>query len=182
MSGARLEFAPAALRAMIRPCCGRFGALAVGLAALFAGCAAPGTNLVDCPLSTEQQQQRVLEIVPRGTSRAEAERRLRAAGIEYSEGQGSSIYYLGLWTRPDGKRWHINVALLFDKDGKVYQTRPADSSTEPLTNEAMADARRQAAATRDDGAASSAGGAARLPGDELQVPFPGQVDSNKSGR
>ena len=156
----------------------------IGLAALVVGCAAPGTSLVECPLSGEQQQQAVLDIVPRGTSRAEAERRLRAAGIEYSPGQRSSIYYLGLWNRPDGKRWHINVALLFDKDGKLYQSRPADSATERMTNESTADSRRQADATRADGASISAGDSdsGETQGDELQVPFPDQVDSTKLRR
>ena len=159
----------------------RYGVLGLGLA-LVVGCAAPGTNLVECPLSSEQQQQAVVEIVPRGTSRAEAERRLRAAGIEYSASQTSSIYYLGLWTRPDGKRWHINVALLFDKEGKLYQTRPADSATERMTNESTANLRRQADATRADGASISAGDSGETQGDELQVPFPDQVDSTKLRR
>jgi hypothetical protein len=179
MFGAGLEFVRATLRAVTRSGRQGCGILTYGLAALVVGCAAPGTNLVECPLSGEKQQQAVLEIVPRGTSRSEAERKLRAAGIEYSPGQGSSIYYLGLWNRPDGKRWHINVALLFDKDGKVYQTRPADSSTEQLSNEALAEVRRQADATR---AANSAGDPGGLPGDELQVPFPEQDDSSKSRR
>src|SRR5665213_3410475 len=105
----------------------------LALATIAVGCASPGTSLVECPLSSEQQQQSVLDIVPRGTSRAEAERLLRAAGIEFSPGQRNTIYYLGLWKRPDGKRWHIDVALLFDKEGKLYQTRPADSATERFT-------------------------------------------------
>ena len=159
----------------------RYGVLAIGWAALVAGCAAPGTSLVECPLSDERQQQAVLDVVPRGTPRAEAERRLRAAGIEYSQGQRSSIYYLGLWNRPDGKRWHINVALLFDKDGKLYQTRPADSATERMTNESTADSRRQADAIRADGASISAGDSG-LQGDEPRVPFPDQVDSTKLSR
>ena len=109
------------------------GAILV-LAILCVSCAGPGANLVDCPLSSEQQQRAVLEIVPRGTARADAERRLRAAGIEFSPGQKNSIYYLGLWKRPDGTRWHIKVALLFNQEGKLYETRPADSATEPLTD------------------------------------------------
>ncbi len=154
--------------------------LVLGLAAFVAGCASPGTNLVECPLTGEQQQQAVLDVVPRGTSRAEAERRLRAAGIEFSQSQKGSIYYLGLWNRPDGKRWHINVALLFDKDGKLYQTRPADSATERMTNESMAESRRQADATSPaDGASSATGDSRAMPDDELQVPFPDQVDSTK---
>ena len=153
--------------------------LCLVLAAFVAGCASPGATLVECPLSGDQQQQAVLEIVPRGTSRAEAERKLRAAGIEYSPGQKNSIYYLGLWNRPDGKRWHINVALLFDQDGKLYETRPADSVTERVTGESLADSRRQATATRADEGSYSAGDLGLTPGDELQVPFPDQGESTK---
>jgi hypothetical protein len=87
---------------------------------------------VECPLSAAEQQQAVLEIVPRGTPRAEAARRLKEAGIEFSPGRKDSIYYLSLWTRGNGQRWHINVALLFDPAGNLYATRPADSATEPL--------------------------------------------------
>lgn len=160
----------------------RWGVLGLGLAAFVASCAAPGTSLVECPLSSEQQQQAVLDIVPRGTSRTDAERRLRAAGIEFSQGQKSSIYYLGLWNRPDGQRWHINVSLLFDKDGRLYQTRPADSLTERLTIESAAEARSQSDATRADGASSSAGDSGAMPGDEIQVPFPDQVDTTRGRR
>lgn len=152
------------------------------LSAFLTSCATSGTSLVQCPLSPEQQQQAVLEIVPRGTLRAEAERRLRSAGIEYSPGQRNSIYYLGLWNRSDGKRWHINVALLFDKDGRLYQTRPADSATEPLTDEFRTQSWRQADATSAGGAASTGSDSGTTAADELQVPFPDQVDSTKSRR
>src|SRR5438046_2974936 len=83
---------------------------------LLAGCAGPGpaTKFVECPLTLEEQQQAILEIVPAGTSREEAARRLRAAGFESSPGGGGSIYYVALWKRPDGEHWHMNVALLFD--------------------------------------------------------------------
>jgi hypothetical protein len=97
--------------------------------ALMAGCSAPGKSLVECPLSVNQQQEAVLAIVPPGTPRGLAEQRLKAAGIEFTPGGNGSIYYLSLWSRADGERWHINVALLFDQAGKLYQTRPADSTT-----------------------------------------------------
>ena len=160
----------------------------IGLALFCAGCAAPGTNLVDCPLTSDQQQQAVLEVVPRGTSRADAERRLREAGIEFSPGLKNSIYYLGLWKRPDGKRWHIKVALLFDNEGRLYQTRPADSATEPLTNQNQSAAWRQvnSAGARSPGAnaasADTAGDSGTTRDDELQVPWPAEVDSTKRRR
>jgi hypothetical protein len=98
-------------------------------AIVMAGCSAPGKPLIESPLSYSQQQQAVLDVVPRGTSRGEAEKRLRAAGIEFTPGGNGSIYYLTLWNRADGTRWHINVALLFDAAGKLYESRPADSAT-----------------------------------------------------
>ena len=155
---------------------GRWGILGLALAAFAASCAAPGKGLVECPLSSAEQQQAVLDVVPRGTSRADAERRLRDAGIEYSAGQKNSIYYLALWNRADGKRWHINVALLFDKDGRLYQTRTADSATEPLTSQMVAESRRQADAKGDAGASSD------IPDDDLRIPFPDQVESTKGRR
>jgi hypothetical protein len=96
---------------------------------LMSGCSAPGKPLIESPLPVSQQQQAVLDVVPRGTSRGEAEKRLRAAGIEFTPGGNGSIYYLSLWNRPDGTRWHISVALLFDSAGKLYESRPADSAT-----------------------------------------------------
>jgi hypothetical protein len=159
-----------------------WGFLGLALAAIAAGCTTSGKSLVECPLSGAEQQQAVLEIVPRGTSRADAERRLRDAGIEYTAGQKNSIYYLGLWNRADGKRWHIKVALLFDKDGRLYQTRTADSATEPLTSEAAVAARRQADTTGADGASSTAGDSRAIPDDDLRIPFPDQVESTKGRR
>src|SRR4029453_841912 len=91
------------LRAIAWPCL---------LLTLAAGCAGPGKPLVESPWSIDRQQQAVLEVVPRGTPRDDAGRRLKAAGIEYTAGGNGSIYYLSLWQRPDGTRWHINVALL----------------------------------------------------------------------
>jgi hypothetical protein len=157
-------------------------AIGLALAALSVGCAATDSRLVACPLSIEQQQQAVLEIVPRGTYRAEAERRLRAAGIEYSPGQRNSIYYLGLWNRADGTRWHIDVALLFDQDGKLYQTRQADSATERLTPQSPAQSRQQGFVTRPDGGTVRYDPDRIQDGDEFQVPFPEQLDSVKPRR
>src|SRR5690349_17924367 len=95
-----------------------------------AGCNSPPTSLIESPLSVEQQQQAVLQVVPVGSTRDDAERKLKGAGIDYTAGQGRTIYYLSLWNRPDGQRWHINVALLFDSEGKLYASRPADAAVE----------------------------------------------------
>jgi hypothetical protein len=143
---------------------------------LMAGCMAPGKPLIESPLSFSQQQQAVLDVVPKGTSRGEAEKRLRAAGIEFTPGGNGSIYYLSLWNRPDGNRWHIDVALLFDSAGKLYESRPADSttglvSTTPTgSGERLAQEREPAAASKQavadvDGANDSA----------ARLAFPAQV-------
>jgi hypothetical protein len=156
--------------------------LAIGLAVAVAGCASPGTKLVECPLSTEQQQQAVLEVVPRGSSRADAERRLKEAGIEFSPGKKNSIYYLSLWNRADGKRWHINVALLFDAQGKLYQTRQGDSATEPLAGDLDAAAPAAARGRNFYGAAAATSTAASRDDELKNVPFPYQYESGKGAR
>jgi hypothetical protein len=146
---------------------------------LLAGCSAPGKPLIESPLSFSQQQHAVLDVVPRGTSRGEAEKRLRAAGIEFTPGGNGSIYYLTLWNRPDGNRWHISVALLFDSAGKLYESRPADattglvSSTPTDSGERLAQEQKPASASRHaetevDGAEDSA---ARLAFPAQDVPL-----------
>src|SRR5262245_22828613 len=111
---------------------------------LAAGCAGPGKPLVESPWTIERQQQAVLEIVPRGTHRDDAGRRLKAAGIEYTTGGNRSIYYLSVWQRPEGTRWHINVALLFDEAGHLYETRALDAATGLVTGEQNGGLRRVA--------------------------------------
>ncbi len=65
-------------------------------------------------------------MVPKGTRRDDALRKLTEAGIEGSFGISQRVYYCELWNRPDGSRWHLNVALLFDETGKLYKTQAAD--------------------------------------------------------
>jgi hypothetical protein len=142
------------------------------LAGLVAGCASRNANLVECPLSIDQQRQAVLEIVPKGTSRDDAERRLKAAGIEFTPGGKGSIYYLALWNREDGQRWHIDVALLFDPSGKLYQTRAASASTEAVADDATAYRQGQTAKARD---ATPRGDTAPAAAEDLRVPFTGQA-------
>ncbi len=142
------------------------------------GCTASGAKLVESPLSVEQQQQEVLEVVPVGTSRDEAERRLQAAGIEYTRGGKGSIYYLALWNRQDGQRWHVNVALLFDRAGKLYRTRPGDSDFGLLSGkQSTQTAGKPAATVGDDGATPAASTT-----DEERVPFPGRSGSSTANR
>jgi hypothetical protein len=98
---------------------------AVALCVL-AGCASLSTQIVPCPLTYTEQTKEVLNVVPKGTRREDALRKLAAAGIEGSFGISRRVYYCELWNRPDGSRWHLNVALLFDETGKVYKTQAAD--------------------------------------------------------
>jgi hypothetical protein len=142
----------------------------LSLAGVLAGCASARPGLIDSPLSIEQQQQAVLEIVPRGSSRDEAEKRLKAAGIEYRPGGKGSIYYLMLWNRPDGQRWHIDVALLFDQSGKLYQTRAASASWEAHPDEPVAEGRGPSNVRQADAALPETAPAAAV--DDERIPFP----------
>jgi hypothetical protein len=98
---------------------------ALALLAL-AGCASLSMQIVPCPLTYSEQIKEVLNVVPKGTRREEALRKLAAAGIDGSFGISRRVYYCELWNRPDGSRWHLNVALLFDETGKLYKTQAAD--------------------------------------------------------
>jgi len=93
---------------------------------VLSGCASLSTQIVACPLTYSEQVKEVLNVVPKGTRREEALRKLAAAGIEGSFGISRRVYYCELWSRPDGSRWHLNVALLFDETGKLYKTQAAD--------------------------------------------------------
>lgn len=106
----------------------RASLLWIGLVA--PGCATattPPASFVECPLSITEQQQAMRKIVPIGTSREQAADRLTKEGIEFTTGAGDSIYYCSTWKRPDGTRWHMNVAMLFDRENKLYQFREANS-------------------------------------------------------
>jgi hypothetical protein len=93
---------------------------------VLAGCAGLSTQITPCPLTYSEQTKEVLNVVPKGTRREDALRKLAAAGIEGSFGISRRVYYCELWNRPDGSRWHLNVALLFDETGKLYKTQAAD--------------------------------------------------------
>jgi len=90
------------------------------------GCAGLNSRIVSCPLTYSEQEKEILAVVPKGTRREEALRKLAAAGIDGSFGISRRVYYCELWNRPDGSRWHLNVALLFDEVGRLYMTRTAD--------------------------------------------------------
>jgi hypothetical protein len=93
------------------------------LVVALAGCASLSKQIISCPLTYSEQEKEVLNVVPKGTRRDDALRKLAAAGIEGSFGISRRVYYCDLWNRPDGSRWHLNVALLFDETGKLYKTQ-----------------------------------------------------------
>lgn len=98
------------------------GGLAVAL--ICSGCQTMPPSLVSCPLPAAEQASRIEEIVPLGTTREDAISRLKKEGIAGNFGEAESIFYCDIWNRSDSERWHINVALLFDDDGKLYALRP----------------------------------------------------------
>jgi hypothetical protein len=149
---------------------------------IFTGCTAPGTSLMESPLSIDEQQQAVLEVAPRGTFRDDAARRLKAAGIEFTVGGTESIFYVSLWNRPNGERWHMNVALLFDPAGNLYQTRTADSTTSLATDDELADS--QARRSRANSPGIPARRITPADGDDdgpERVAFPGQNGAARNG-
>jgi hypothetical protein len=99
-------------------------ALLVALASF--GCSSVGRAIVPCPLTYADQEKEVLAVVPKGTRREDVLRRLHAAGIEGSFGISQRVYYCDLWNRPDGQRWQMNIALLFDEKGVLYKTQVGD--------------------------------------------------------
>jgi hypothetical protein len=115
-----------------------------GLALLvLAGCASLSTQIVPCPLTYSEQIKEVLNVVPKGTRREDALRKLAAAGIEGNFGISRRVYYCELWVRPDGSRWHLNVALLFDETGKLYKTQAADCDVTALPDKSLPSAEKQ---------------------------------------
>jgi hypothetical protein len=108
---------------------------------VWVGCATTSPLIVPSPVSTDEQQAQILKLVPVGTPREEALETLRREGVEVQQGASTTIYYCDLWQRPDGSRWHLDVALLFDRQGRLYRTRSAsalvdsDDSTNPVSSE-----------------------------------------------
>ncbi|MFK7778220.1 MAG: hypothetical protein QM501_08875 [Gimesia sp.] len=84
-------------------------------------------QVIPAPMVFEDQSKELLEIVPLGTPKEEVIQKLDAAGISGEFASSPSIYYCDLWERENGKRWHLNVALLFNEAGALYKTRPAQA-------------------------------------------------------
>lgn len=98
--------------------------VAIGCLTLTACQLTPAPQMLPCPLPSTEQVQAILEIAPLGTPRTEVEQRLQEHGFAGTFGANQSIYYCDIWDQGQGVRWHINVILLFDDDGKLYATRP----------------------------------------------------------
>ena len=100
----------------------------VGLIAT--GCQLSTPRFEKNPLSYPQQAGAILEIVPKGTDRDAAVEMLAQAGIQGNfSAVSKAIYYCDTWEREDGKRWLMNVALLFDESGRLYATRNPQAQT-----------------------------------------------------
>jgi len=84
-------------------------------------------QVIPAPMVFEEQSKELLKIAPLGTPKEEAIQKLEAAGISGEFASSPSIYYCDLWERKNGKRWHLNVALLFNEAGALYKTRPAQA-------------------------------------------------------
>lgn len=84
-------------------------------------------QVMPAPLVFEEQSKEILEIAPLGTPKEEAIRKLTEAGVSGEFASSPSIYYCDLWERENGHRWHMNVALLFNEQGELYKTRPAQA-------------------------------------------------------
>lgn len=95
-----------------------------------AGCQLSTPRFEESPLSYSQQADAILEIVPKGTDRDVVVEKLARSGIQGSFSLVSkAIYYCETWEREDGKRWLMDVALLFDESGKLYATRNPQAQT-----------------------------------------------------
>lgn len=106
----------------------RFGLFASGwiLSLLvLAGCQLGVSRFASCPFSYEEQKTALLKIAPIGTHRDAAVKKLKEAGIRGSFGIRNSVYYCDSWEQEVGQRWHLDLALLFDESGRLYEIRPA---------------------------------------------------------
>ena len=116
----------------------RIGIAPIVVGLLVVGSAAPGCRLgtrsiTPCPLTYSDQELAILKVVPLGTTRNQAIKKLSEAGLHGTFGISKSVYYCDVWNRNKTERWHVNVALLFDQAGRFYKTRPAQSETGVLT-------------------------------------------------
>ncbi len=100
------------------------GLRAMLLVAIFAGGCRLGTGrVVPCPLASADQKAALLKIAPLGTPRDAAIQKFEKAGIEGSFGISETVYYCDFWKRSDGERWNMDLSMLFDQSGELYEIR-----------------------------------------------------------
>ena len=100
------------------------------------GCQLWNGRKIENRLSYQQQLAEIKMIVPEGTNRDRAAQYLKEAGVEGEFSRvGRSIFYCRIWNRKNKERWHLNIDLLFDGDGRFYATRPSDSAATLQTTE-----------------------------------------------
>jgi hypothetical protein len=76
------------------------------------------------PLSFAEQKQMIIQAAPLGTSRDSIEAKLDAAGIEGQFSAGKTLFYAEAMRRPDDTRWALEVNLLFDENGVLFDIQP----------------------------------------------------------
>lgn len=85
----------------------------------------PLPQFMEAPLTTQQQIEELQKHLVAGMSREEVMHKLKELGIGGSYGHNTSIYYCDVWQRDRKTLWHINIALLFNDEGKLYKIRPS---------------------------------------------------------
>src|SRR5262249_11519218 len=93
------------------------------MATLASGCQTMSPALVACPMPPSEQAAKIQKIVPLGTPREEAIKKLKQAGVLGAFGANKSIFYCDTWSQSEEERWHIHVSLLFDDQGELYEVR-----------------------------------------------------------
>ena len=89
-------------------------------------------------IDAQRQVEEILKLAPLGTSSDKAEKALAEAGIVGNFGSRRNIYYCDLWRREGNADWKMNVALLFDEQGKLYKIRPGQAEVAYLPSETAA--------------------------------------------
>ena len=109
-----------------------FGICLLGLTV---GCQFNKTMIMENPMTYREQVAEIEKIVVVGTHRDQAAEKLEAAGIKGSFGENKSIYYCNLWDRENGETWQMDVALLFDENGKFLVSGSGQSAVNIATGE-----------------------------------------------
>ena len=92
------------------------------------GCRLGDSKIASSPHSYDEQVAAVLKVALVGSQRDQVVRALEAAGIRGSFGVSQSTYYCDVWQREDGSLWDLDVALLFDEQGRLYKTTRGETA------------------------------------------------------